>query len=267
MNIVIEGPEGSGKSTLVAALGECVPNCIVARHPGSTLMGSKLRQIVKFDKDVKLSAYTEQIVLAVDLCDFIEKILIPNVNAGKIVISDRSNLVSGMIYGLAGGVEYSKIELFHKLALVLNPPKMHLVILDASHDDLLARRRGRADSNDKFEMMNSSFHKDVCMCYSLLVNGIGNHFWSAFMLQRCRSFVMPGDNNGLSIYRVDATLSFDKVLEKVLGIISKVQQLEDGVVKLKQHIIDELIKTGITTTYLMVNKIEDEPIKKEADDA
>lgn len=233
MNIVIEGPEGSGKSTLVEALGKHIPNSIVARHPGSTVFGKKIREMIKFDDDVKLSSYVEQIVLAADLCDFIEKILVPNND--KVVISDRSNLVSGMIYGLAGGVSRSRIAMYQNLALALSPPAMHLVVLDANYDDLLVRRAGRGvESVDKFERLNSDFHRAVCSYYRMLSYSYGSPVRTCSMLDilshdsindfiacRCQGFVMHG-GRGLSIHRVDATLPFDEVFRTVVDIIERV---------------------------------------------
>jgi dTMP kinase len=236
MNIVIEGPEGSGKSTLVTALGKHIPNSVTCIHPGSTVLGQKLRKMIKYDEEIKLSPHTEQIMFVLDLCDFIEKILVPNIKMGKTVISDRSNLVSGIVYGLAGGLSMDRIEMLHRFSLVLDPPKMHLVILEAGYDDLLARRKGRVESDDKFERMDSEFHRKVCEYYSILARGAQTFDFARDLLgthgivldgvvdtldlrDRIGEFVMPGTNNGLSIHKVDATLPQDEVLDRVLGII------------------------------------------------
>lgn len=89
--VTFEGGDGAGKSTQVAALahaleerGYCV---IVTREPGGTELGVQIRQLLLHGEDVAPRA--EALLFAADRAHHVATKILPALEAGAIVISDR----------------------------------------------------------------------------------------------------------------------------------------------------------------------------------
>lgn len=224
LNIVCEGADGSGKSTLVANLSEHLTRFkiknIVCRHPGSTKVGQEIRNLVKHREDITISRYTEQVLMAADLCMFIESILRPSTEDNTMVISDRSNLISGMIYGLAGGLSWDQVQAVQDLAMTLNPPQMVLIILHGNHEVFKKRQhhdvvidKGEAKVVEcKFEKRGNEFHKKVIELYNDMANP------NSSVRLRCNELGIRDVNV------IDATQDIKKVSSQVLDVLRKKAQ-------------------------------------------
>lgn len=215
-NIVLEGPDGAGKSTLLPILQQFVQEKLgreaeVYGHPGATALGRELRKLVKHRNDLVVDRYTEQVLMSADLCAFITEILVPGIERGKIILSDRSNLISGYIYGTAGGVDSFRIKALHDIAMALFPPPMYLIVLTASYDEIIARQHHDIEVADgvekqvecKFQNRGSLFHEKVCELYQ----GLG--------LSTVARFVA----NEQSFWKVNAARPQSQVAEEVCEIL------------------------------------------------
>jgi len=85
--ITIEGIDGSGKSTLVAALGGSLKDLdpVFTREPGSTWVGEAVRKAVAGEAD----PVTEALLFAADHAAHLDTVVRPALRAGRLVISDR----------------------------------------------------------------------------------------------------------------------------------------------------------------------------------
>lgn len=104
MHIIFEGSDGMGKTTvaemLVTHLKSQNREVIFCKHPGATSLGQKLRHLVKHDDTIEpLSDHVTQMLMLADYQNFIEHVLEKNPN--KIIVSDRCNIISGLIYSIA----------------------------------------------------------------------------------------------------------------------------------------------------------------------
>lgn len=88
--IVIEGPDGAGKSTVCKAINEILEergyNSFIIRDPGGTPAAEKIRDIVKNNK---LSTREYTLLFMASRCILVNNEIIPAVNEGKIVLCDR----------------------------------------------------------------------------------------------------------------------------------------------------------------------------------
>ena len=88
--ITLEGPDGSGKSTNVNVLVDCLKSrgydVIKTREPGGTELGEKIRALLLNDE---MCPKAELLLFAAQRAEHIEKTIKPALFCGKIVISDR----------------------------------------------------------------------------------------------------------------------------------------------------------------------------------
>ena len=92
MFITFEGPEGCGKSTHSKRLKNYLESkdreVILTHEPGGTQLGKHIRELL-LDPESVLSKNTEVYLFAADRSEHVNKIILPALSQGKIVISDR----------------------------------------------------------------------------------------------------------------------------------------------------------------------------------
>ena len=85
--IVLEGPDGSGKTTQAAKLADWFRlygrEVVVTREPGGTEAAEEIREIV-LDPALNLSAETEILLHLAARADHVAKVIRPAVEAGKV---------------------------------------------------------------------------------------------------------------------------------------------------------------------------------------
>ena len=90
--ITFEGPEASGKSSQILLLKKFFKNKkiphIITREPGGTKLSEKLRYLILNNKS-KINNTEEILLLMAARSNHINEVILPNIQKGKIVISDR----------------------------------------------------------------------------------------------------------------------------------------------------------------------------------
>lgn len=91
--VVLEGGEGSGKSTQVREIAVWLReegfDVLTTREPGATKLGIRLRTLLLDKANEDMAARTEALLYAADRADHVEKVIRPALERGAIVISDR----------------------------------------------------------------------------------------------------------------------------------------------------------------------------------
>ena len=165
MFITFEGIEGSGKSTQIQLLKEFfekkAQKAFFTKEPGSSEVGKKIRSIL-LNKENKIFPLTEIFLIFADRIQHVQEIIKPNLNEGKIVISDRYFDSSIAYQGQREGVDKKEI---YKLINMLDLPTPDITfLLDLPVDVGLKRAKNRA-SLDRFESEEISFHEGVRQNY------------------------------------------------------------------------------------------------------
>lgn len=149
--IVFEGVDGSGKSTQIQALktyfedrGKTV---VLVREPGSNTFGDMLRTIVKTNRTIEET--TRHFLFMADRSEVINKEIIPAIDAGFIVLADRSFL-TGMSYCTDVDREWPILKQLNSIAL--NGVLPDLVInIHISVETMMERVFGRDGDLDQRE--------------------------------------------------------------------------------------------------------------------
>jgi len=180
MFVIFEGVDGSGKSSTMKAVADKLRTLIpefdpvMTGQPGSTPLGKHIRQLVKFpatiDKDIVIDSMSRQVLYMVDMINYIDTILKPSLAAGRPVFADRSSFISGMIYGLAEGLDYDQIS---KLFSLIDPVKAQRCYIMVCDPGITKSRMStdRADNKDHFDTKPPEFLRKVYDLYSNILNG------------------------------------------------------------------------------------------------
>ncbi len=157
MLITVEGIDGAGKSTLVAALAEALRehDPVVLREPGGVELAERLRALVK-DPALVVGARAEALVYAAARAQLVEQELQPLLDAGRLVLLDRfvdSSLADqGAGRGL-GVAAVRELNAFGTGGLV--PDRTLLLRIEPLAG--LARVGGRGDEQDRIEQEREAF--------------------------------------------------------------------------------------------------------------
>ena len=91
--ISFEGIDGSGKSTQIELLAKFLKNLsfevVVTREPGGSVGGEEIRNLLLRGQVDRWSAETEILLFTAARRDHLERIILPAIDDGKIVLCDR----------------------------------------------------------------------------------------------------------------------------------------------------------------------------------
>jgi len=176
--IVIEGPDGSGKSTQVKLLLEYLENkglpVFALREPGGTAIGEKIRRILRDPALSEMTVRTEMFLYMASRAQIVEQIIIPELENGKIVIADRFLLSTVVYQGAAGGLGAKTVLEIGEIATGGLKPDL-TIIVDLSEKKWISRKglqRDGAQMNifdeppDREELKGIEFHKKVRKAYA-----------------------------------------------------------------------------------------------------
>ena len=163
--ITLEGIEGSGKTSSIKSITDLLDSkrirYVVTREPGGSSIGSELRSIL-LDPKTKISSEVELLLMLADRKDHVEKVILPNLETGNWVISDRF-LDSSIAYQ-GGGRKLDK-KMIDSFSKNLNLPNPDLTLLfDVPVEISLSRVKARGEL-DRFEQEKLDFHNRIREAY------------------------------------------------------------------------------------------------------
>lgn len=161
--ITLEGPDGSGKSTIVKLLSEYFNEkgfeVVLTREPGGTQIGEKIRDIVLDNKNIEMSSTTEALLYAASRAQHIQEKILPSLEDGKIIICERFVHSSLVYQGIGRALGVNKIKEINNFAIQGVEPDVTL-FFDIDPERALKRKTKKGEG-DRLEMEDVSFHRDV----------------------------------------------------------------------------------------------------------
>ena len=165
--IVVEGPGGSGKTSVINILKDklSAKNFFFVKEPDGPI-----RDILLSLSNDNMDVFTEICLFTAWRCELIRKTIIPKLDSGINIISDR-NFYSSKAHQIEGSMRKDLSSVFNKMteiAVGCCPVDMG-ILLTADIDELLKRKKGRTGEVDKFDERDVSFQRRV-------VEGYFEHF-------------------------------------------------------------------------------------------
>ena len=200
MFITFEGPDGSGKSTVIKAVYERLINdgysVILTREPGGTPIAEKIRDVILDNSNTALDARTEALLYAASRRQHLVEKIWPAIKEGKIVLCDRF-LYSSLAYQGEGrklGIEnILNVNLF---ATENTYPDLTLFFNISPEEGLKRVSKDKKRVADRLDNENANFHQEVY-----------NGFLKVNSMYKDR------------IQVIDATKSLNEVIENAYKII------------------------------------------------
>ncbi len=172
--IVLEGPEGSGKSTLMGPLVERMKQShvdpVVVREPGSTRAAEIARQAL-LDPEHPVGPLAELFLYLAARADLVQTIIRPALEAGRVVLSDRFALSTEAYQMVGRGLDPALVRAGNRAATQGITPDLTL-ILDLSPELGQARQIASGKRQDRLDRESAEFHRRVVEYY-LAVQGEG----------------------------------------------------------------------------------------------
>ena len=161
--ITFEGIDGSGKSTqsrlLAQFLQERSRDVILTREPGGSKGAEEIRGLLVEGDPDRWSAHTEILLFNAARRDHLEKTILPNVKAGKTVISDRFADSTRVYQGVARAELRPLVDQLHRLMIGVEPDLTFIIDMDPHA--ALTRGLARRSGEDRFEDLGLDFQIEL----------------------------------------------------------------------------------------------------------
>jgi len=172
--ITFEGGEGSGKSTqirlLSAALTQMGKDVLTTREPGGSPGAEEIRQLLVKGNTDRWDDVTETLLFFAARRDHLIKKILPAMQAGKVVLSDRfaDSTMAYQGYGYGDNpYQQNLIKSLYKEVVGQFEPTL-TVLLDIPVEEGLNRSRRTDNTELRFENKELAFHERLRKAYLTL---------------------------------------------------------------------------------------------------
>ena len=163
--ISLEGGEGAGKSTQLAALADALRGrgigLVITREPGGSPGAEAIRALLLEGEEGRWNSRAEALLFAAARSDHIEKTILPALERGEWVLSDRFIDSSLAYQGEAGGLGIDAVRNLHRFgSLDFLPDRTLVLTLDETEGATRARVRD-GNPGDRIGSRPPSYHAAV----------------------------------------------------------------------------------------------------------
>ena len=175
--ISFEGLDGAGKTTQMRLLEQWLQARDIAfirtLEPGGTPLGAEIRPLVLNRPDLAIVPLAEAFLFQADRAQHFARLVIPALQEGKLVITDRCYDASIVYQGYARGVGVELVEQLSMLATQgIQPDLTILLDLDPSQvhnrTGVTSDQGGRREERTRFDEEAEAFHRRVREGFQML---------------------------------------------------------------------------------------------------
>lgn len=198
--ITLEGPEGSGKTTIVKMiekyLSENNIEYISTREPGGINISEQIRDVILNKDNVAMDPRTEALLYVASRRQHLAERVIPAIKEGKVVICDRFIDSSLAYQGYARGIGIDEVMAINEFAIDGFMPDLTLYLDIEPEVGLKRISKNNEREVNRLDLEALDFHKKVREGYFKLLERYPNR-----------------------IKKINANQPVDKVFEEVKGFL------------------------------------------------
>lgn len=203
--ITFEGPDGSGKSTVIASVYEILKNnrhqfgICITREPGgkNNAIAEDIRHILLNKIEYQISARAEALLFAASRAQHVKDFIQPNLVKGNLVLCDRY-IHSSLVYqGYARKLGIKEVWDINAFGINNVLPDLTIVLMVKPEQGLERIRNNELREFNRLDQEKLSLHQLVYEGYRKIID----------------------DNRNQTIIEVDASKSIQNVVNDVLKII------------------------------------------------
>ena len=207
--ITIEGPEGSGKTTVAKKITEELKKLgypvVYTREPGGVEIAEKIRDIILDVNNTKLDPRCEALLYAASRRQHLVEKVEPALKEGKIIICDRFIDSSLAYQGYARGLGIDEVFEINMFAIHKRLPDL-TILLDLDPQVGLQRiNNSRKGEMNRLDLEDLSFHQLVHQGYEILKSKYASRFT-----------IVDGNQEKEQVYQDVLKIVLDKCAEKKL---------------------------------------------------
>ena len=169
--ITFEGGEGSGKTTVCKyiynRLLEEGVDAIYSREPGGVDIAEQIRNVILSVKNTAMDVRTEALLYAASRRQHLVEVILPALQAGKVVICDRFIDSSLAYQGYARNIGIDEVMEINRFAIDTCMPDLTL-FFDVEPEIGLSRINRRGEALDRLDREKLSFHHKVYEGYKIV---------------------------------------------------------------------------------------------------
>ena len=160
--ITVEGIDGAGKTTHLGWLGEYFASrgrsVVATREPGGTPLGEALRGLL-LTSDYPIHAETEALLMFAARREHLDKVILPALAKGQVVLCDRFTDATFAYQGWGRGVNLAQVEILERWVQHGLQPDLTLYFDVPVH--VSQERISRGQPLDRFERERTGFFERV----------------------------------------------------------------------------------------------------------
>ena len=166
--IVLEGGDGSGKSTQAKRLAEALQSqgfdVVLTQEPAGTRLGKLVKSVFESrhaDADAPpLAAKTELFLFEAARSDHVRTVIRPALDAGRVVVCDRFTDSTLAYQGYGRGLPLDEVRRLNEIATEGLAPDL-VLLFDVPPDVGLARADSGGEKRDSIGQESLGFHRRV----------------------------------------------------------------------------------------------------------
>ncbi len=161
--MTFEGIDGSGKSSQARLLADHLRDqgreTVLTREPGGSDGAEEIRRLLVEGDPLRWSPETEILLFTAARRDHLEKTIMPALEAGKTVISDRFADSTRVYQGVARADLRKVVDQLHYIMIGREPDLTYVIDMDP--EAALNRGLARGSGEDRFEEFGLQFQMDL----------------------------------------------------------------------------------------------------------